>query len=82
VVQEEGWHDLIVILDDANSEIYYAHLAAEETTATVMVGLRASRWLVRPKRQQLSTKQGVNPRSSSIWSRIGYAGCSLMRCVE
>ena len=30
-----------MILDDATSEIYYAQLAEEETTATVMAGLRA-----------------------------------------
>ena len=36
--QEERWYDLIVILDDANSEIYYAQLVEEEPT--VMVGLR------------------------------------------
>ena len=34
------WHDLIVILDDANSEIYYAQLVEEESTRTVMAGLR------------------------------------------
>src|SRR5208283_1729973 len=39
--QDERKHDLIVILDDATSEIYYAQLAEEETTATVMAGLRA-----------------------------------------
>jgi hypothetical protein len=39
--QDERRHDLIVILDDATSEIYYAQLAPEETTATVMAGLRA-----------------------------------------
>ena len=39
--QDERWFDLIVIMDDANSEIYYAQLVKEETTATVMVGLRA-----------------------------------------
>ena len=39
--QDERRHDLIVILDDATSEIYYAQLAEEETTATVMAGLRA-----------------------------------------
>src|ERR1019366_773015 len=39
--QDERWHDLIVILDDATSEIYYAQLVQEETTATVMMGLRA-----------------------------------------
>ena len=30
-----------MILDDATSEIYYAQLAQEETTAAVMAGLRA-----------------------------------------
>jgi transposase len=38
---DERWHDLIVILDDATSEIYYAQLVEEESTRTVMAGLRA-----------------------------------------
>jgi len=38
---DERWHDLLVIMDDATSEIYYAQLVAEESTATVMTGLRA-----------------------------------------
>ena len=38
---DERWYDLIVILDDANSEIYYAQLVEEESTRTVMAGLRA-----------------------------------------
>jgi transposase len=37
---EARWHDLIVILDDATSEIYYAQLVEEESTRTVMAGLR------------------------------------------
>jgi transposase len=37
---DQRWHDLIVILDDATSEIYYAQLVAEESTRTVMAGLR------------------------------------------
>ena len=37
---DERWHDLLVIMDDASSEIYYAQLVAEESTATVMTGLR------------------------------------------
>src|ERR1700749_2084895 len=37
---DERWHDLIVILDDATSEIYYAQLVEEESTRTVMGGLR------------------------------------------
>jgi transposase len=37
---DERWHDLIVILDDATSEIYYARLVEEESTRTVMAGLR------------------------------------------
>ena len=38
---DERWYDLIVILDDATSEIYYAQLVQEESTRTVMAGLRA-----------------------------------------
>ncbi len=38
--QDERWYDLIVILDDATSEIYYAQLVEEESTMTVMVGLK------------------------------------------
>src|ERR1700751_1226421 len=37
--QDDRWYDLIVILDDATSEIYYAQLVEEESTATVMAGL-------------------------------------------
>jgi hypothetical protein len=38
--QDERWYDLIVILDDATSEIYYAQLVEEESTFTVMAGLK------------------------------------------
>jgi hypothetical protein len=38
--QDQRWYDLIVILDDATSEIYYAQLAEEESTFTVMAGLK------------------------------------------
>jgi len=38
--QDQRWYDLIVILDDATSEIYYAQLAEEESTLTVMAGLK------------------------------------------
>jgi len=37
---DDRWYDLIVILDDATSEIYYAQLVKEESTRTVMEGLR------------------------------------------
>jgi transposase len=39
-LNDERWHDLIVILDDATSQIYYAQLVEEESTRTVMAGLR------------------------------------------
>jgi len=39
-LNDDRWHDLIVILDDATSEIYYAQLVEEESTKTVMAGLR------------------------------------------
>src|SRR5437868_3204858 len=37
---DERWYDLIVILDDATSAIYYAQLVEEESTVTVMAGLQ------------------------------------------
>ena len=37
---DERWHDLIVILDDATSEIYYAQLAEAESTVTIMAAIR------------------------------------------
>jgi transposase len=39
-LQESRRYDLIVILDDANNEIYYAQLVEEESTRTVMTALR------------------------------------------
>src|ERR1700739_4042142 len=38
--QDDRRYDLLVILDDATSEIYYAQLVEEESTATVMLALR------------------------------------------
>jgi transposase len=38
--QDDRYYDLLVILDDASSEIYYAQLVEEESTRTVMAGLR------------------------------------------
>jgi transposase len=37
---DDRYYDLLVILDDATSEIYYAQLVEEESTRTVMTGLR------------------------------------------
>jgi transposase len=37
---DDRYYDLIVILDDATSEIYYAQLVEEESTRTVVAGLR------------------------------------------
>lgn len=37
---DERWFDLIAILDDATSRIYYAQLVEEESTRTVMRALR------------------------------------------
>src|ERR1700736_3110660 len=39
-LNDDRWYDLIVILDDATSRIYYAQLVAEESTRTVMTALR------------------------------------------
>ena len=37
---DDRWYDLLVIMDDATSEIYYAQLVEEESTRTVMTALR------------------------------------------
>jgi transposase len=37
---DHRWYDLLVIMDDATSEIYYAQLVEEESTCTVLAGLR------------------------------------------
>lgn len=36
----EQWHDLLVVLDDATSEMYYAQLVEQESTRTVLAALR------------------------------------------
>jgi transposase len=38
--QDDRYYDLIVVLDDATSEIYYAQFVEEESTRTVMAALR------------------------------------------
>jgi len=39
-LQDGLWWDLIVIMDDATSEIYYAKLVKDEETRSVMAGIR------------------------------------------
>jgi len=38
--QDDRYYDLIVVMDDATSEIYYAQLVGEESTRTVMAAVR------------------------------------------
>ena len=38
--QDDRWYDLLVILDDATSQIYYAQLVDQESTMTVLQALR------------------------------------------
>ncbi len=57
----QQWHDLIVVLDDATSEVYYAQLVEEESTPTVMIALR-----------EVVERQGVfcslySDRASHFW---------------
>src|SRR5437764_1719591 len=37
---DHRWYDLIVVMDDATSKVYYAQLVEEESTRTVMAALR------------------------------------------
>ena len=59
--QDERWYDLVVILDDATNEIYYAQLVEEESTLTVMAAL-----------QEVIARKGVfcalySDRGSHFW---------------
>lgn len=38
--QDDRWHDLIAVMDDATNEVYYAQLVEEESTRTVLRALR------------------------------------------
>ena len=38
--QDDRWYDLIVIMDDATSEIYYVQLVEDECTRSIMTALR------------------------------------------
>ena len=38
--QDACWYDLLVVLDDATSEVYYAQLVEQEPTRTVTAALR------------------------------------------
>ena len=37
---DDRWYDLLVVLDDATSDIYYAQLVEQESTRTVLAALR------------------------------------------
>jgi len=68
--QDERWYDLIVILDDATNEIYYAQLVEEESTLTVMAGL-----------QEVIERKGLfcalySDRGSHFW-RTAKAGAKV-----
>lgn len=58
----EQWYDLIVVLDDATSEVYYAQLVEQECTLTVLAALR-----------EVVKKHGIfcalySDRASHFWS--------------
>jgi len=59
--QDERWYDLIVVLDDATSQIYYAQLVEEESTQTVMAAI----WVV--IRQQGLFCALYSDRGSHFW---------------
>ena len=45
-LNDDRWHDLIVILDDATSETYYAQLVEEESTRRNPVAAPACAWRI------------------------------------
>ena len=66
---DERYYELIVVLDDATSEIYYAQLVEAESTRTVMVALRE----VVETRGLLCSLYSDLPATSSRRRRVGSA---------
>jgi len=50
--QDERWYDLIVILDDATSEIYYAQLTEEESRFSALYTVIAAAISGLPRRRE------------------------------
>jgi len=61
-LQDKRWYDLIVTLDDATSEIYYAQLVEEESTVTVMAGLRE---VIQPAMALFASPVYIVPRKNN-----------------
>ncbi len=58
---DDRHYDLLVILDDTISEIYYAQLVEEESTRTVMIALRHF-----PHRQAAATRT-LKSKAKTQW---------------
>jgi len=70
--QDERWYDLIGILNDATSEVYYAQLVEEGSTRTVVAALQ-----VVIMRQGRFLRAGQRPRPSLLRdAEEGWAGRS------
>ena len=70
---DQRWHDLIVILDDATGKIYYAQLVEEESTRTVMAGLREvieSEGLFCALYSDRGSHFFVTPKAGERWTNI------------
>src|SRR5437763_1223775 len=85
--QDERWYDLIVILDDATSEIYYAQLVEEESTVTVMAGLKevierkgvffALQFERTVNRDNTVSIQNLSLQIEAVRWRASLAGCTV-----
>jgi hypothetical protein len=82
-LQDERWYDLIVILNDATSEIYYAQLVEEESTQTVMAGLKE---VIERKRvfcalySDLAAISGQRRKWAARWTQ--YCGCDTVSLLR
>ncbi len=82
--QDDRRYDLLVILDDATSEIYYAQLVEEESTVTVMAsasrGDRAERGFLRAVQRSRERISSHTPKAGQRVDRTqpypGWAGAS------
>lgn len=79
--QDDRWYDLIVILDDATSEIYYAQLVDDECTRSIGTDSAATDrkppGLKKPKRRKATSfRFEVNCR---WWKRKRERGIEPLR---
>jgi hypothetical protein len=79
--QDDRYYDLIVILDDATSEIYYAQLVEEESTRTVIVATAGCANSRRPPRCSTVSNRCERSRERASARAHQQSACRTPRFV-